>query len=97
MSFPVLPQSCAEESLSSWIKRQKGIIWANFISGTLCTGEKTRNYSTTRGFQAVAPDQGMRNEEVGFQMQKEEELPEDMSQRRPDQSPGNKQTPRTHI
>lgn len=30
-------------------------------------------------FPGLAPDQGMRNEEVGFQMQKEEELPEDMS------------------
>ena len=48
MSFSGLPQSCAEESLSSWIKRQKKDNLGQFHQwSTLCTGEKTRNYSTT--------------------------------------------------
>lgn len=51
-------------------------------------------YSTAHG---LTPDQVIRNEEMGLQVQKEEEVLEDRGQRHSDQSPGNEKGPHPHL
>lgn len=46
---------------------------------------------------ALTPDQVIRNEKMGLQMQKEEEVLEDRGQLHSDQSPGNKKGPPPRI
>ena len=96
--FPQPPPELCQGKLNSWMKKAVKDHLGQFHQWSApCTGERMRNYSTARGFWAAAPGRVIRNEETGFQLRKEEEMPEDGGQLAKTKALGTNRPPPTHT